>query len=168
MPADFIEDYPDSGLPFEEFVEKDHYLDKCLLSLYRNPLKSSEGYVMDKDKAQIELTDYNDPDFCYILQLDSIFHNGHRVLCRWSLISRSMNDENEEPFAQFTLTQLDPTEKFMLKDVPNYKKYRDYRTIFREKNIGVIQGSISKNSAEIKISMPENIRAMRLDANRNY
>lgn len=162
MPAEFVEDFPDS---FHEPRDKEYYLDKRLLSLYRNPIKDSEGFDLDSTKAQIELTDYNDPDFCYILQLDSIFHNGHRVLCRWSLISRTMNDDNNEPFAQFTLTHLDPTEKFMMKDMPSYKRYRDYRTIFYDKHIGVIQGEIRKNSAEIKLSIPENIRAMRLDAN---
>lgn len=168
MPANFLEEYPDKGLPFEETREKDFYLDTRLLSLFRNPAKDSQGNFQNLDRAQIELTDYNDPDFCYVLQLDNIIHNGHRVLCRWSLISRLLDDENEEPFATFTLTELSRTEKDMMFDVPSYKRYRDYRTIFHDKHIGVIQGVINSRSAEIKLSIPDNIRAMRLDAKRNY
>ena len=145
-----------------DFVDP-YKVESNLLNLFRNPVKNRHGFENDLNRCQIELTDYFDPDFHYILQLDEIFHNGHRVMCRWSLIPTIYDHHNDEPFAQFVLTEMDRTESEMVKPSGNYK---NFRSLFREKNIGMIQGEIKSDSAEVKLCIPSNIRAMRLDAKR--
>jgi len=155
MPADFIDELDKHGNKINE-------KDMNFLSLFRNPMTGFTGYKRNPKRARISLTDNDSDFFHYIIQLDNIFEENGILLCRWSIISTIEDEFNEEPFATFILTESENI------DIQNVNDLHSSRCIFHDQNICVIQGIITKEHAEIKLVIPDNIRAMRLDAKNKY